>query len=348
MNKILNLLNKEYVIDLFRQKVLPLYPSFKDILDLEIIKHKKNIWEKTYHVVFEFRTVFKTHDKGQVKLSIFCSAHSSEPRENAFEALKYLWKRDFQNPDLTIPRALFYDEYLRAFFYRGVEGKNLYQYIREKDYEQIEIIVPLAAKWFAKLHKLPAKNAPNFNPQNSLIHKVVPGLFYILKRIKEHYPKHYDFYRKAYEVFVQKEEEFLASAKERWFAHGDAHPENVILVRRSPSAREHKNNHIAIIDFTDLCLSDFARDLGTFTQQIEYMIRRKIGDPAYANKIKNLFLKNYCAYAKIELDDELNERINNYYNWTAMRTATFFFLREEFDKKRAEKLLNEIKKKMGL
>jgi hypothetical protein len=43
---------------------------------------------------------------------------------------------------------------------------------------------------------------------------------------------------------------------------------------------------IAVIDFTDICLSDFARDLGTFIQQLEFMANRKIGDHEYTEKIK--------------------------------------------------------------
>jgi len=343
MNKITLLLDKKYVLDFFQKKVLPRYPDFIEICDIVIKKHKKNIWPTTYHVVFEFVTVFRDKENNKQTLPIFCSAHSEEPRRNAHKALRYLWEQDFSSSDLTIPRALFYDNYFKAIFYQGVEGINLYKFIRQKDYKEIELIIPKAAKWFAKLHKLPVKKATNFNPKNSRIRTVIPGSNYILKRIKLKYPEYFDFYKNVYSVFIKKEEDFLAKGK-LWFVHGDAHPENIIKI----NTKNKKSPSIGVIDFTDLCLSDFARDLGTFFQQVDYMVGRKIGDAAYAQKIKKIFLREYIKYSNIKFTKSLEARVNNYYNWTAMRTATFLLLRDESKKSRAEELFNGVGERMGL
>jgi thiamine kinase-like enzyme len=102
-------------------------------------------------------------------------------------------------------------------------------------------------------------------------------------------------------------------------------------------------DRIGLIDFTDLCLSDFARDLGAFLQQLEYKIVMKIGDHKYAEKMKQLFLTSYLVAAGLELDANLQTRINLYYNWTAMRTSTYWFLKFGHNEERAEALLKKVK-----
>jgi len=339
MNIIKNLLDEKYVIGLFKKEVLPKYPDFVDIKKINIKAHKNLIWETTYHVVIEFETSFLTK-KGKIKiLSIFCSAHSDEPRKNVYSALKYLWDNGFAKGSLTIPHPLFYSDQFRGTFYRGVPGRNLYQYIRENKREKIEEIIPKAAAWFAKLHKIPAEKARNFNEENSRIRTVIPGEKLILSEIKKLYPKYYETYEKAYAIFIEKEEDFLSSTKKRWLIHGDAHPENVIKMGKKK---------VAVIDFTDICLSDFARDLGSFLQQIEYMSMRKINDPEFTEKIKKLFLDNYLKNAKIKMDSGLQERINNYYNWTSIRTATFFLTKYNMEPDRAVPLIEKVKNNLGI
>ena len=87
MNKILNLFNKQYVINLFIKKILPTYPNFKGIKKIKIQAYKKNIWEETYHVVIKFSTFFITKNNKIIVLPIFCSAHSDEPRIFVYTAL---------------------------------------------------------------------------------------------------------------------------------------------------------------------------------------------------------------------------------------------------------------------
>ncbi|MEA3398282.1 MAG: aminoglycoside phosphotransferase family protein [Patescibacteria group bacterium] len=333
MNKILKLKEEGFVKDLFRKEVLPLYPDFKDIKGIKQIWHKKNIWEDTYHVVVEFRTAFFTHENKIKILPIFCSAHSDEPRKNVFEALKFLWKNDFGRGYLSIPHALFYSNYFQATFYRGAPGRNLYQYIREKNLAEVEDIVPKAAAWFAKLHNLSILNAKNFNQENSRIETVLPGIEHILYRIKDEYPEYYDVYEEAYELVDNSEKEFFSSIDKRWLVHGDAHPENVI--KMSP-------RKIAVIDFTDLCLSDFTRDIGAFTQQLNFMIMRKIKDLKYADKIKKLFVGSYFNKSKEKLTKDVQKRIDNYYYWTAMRTATYFLIKDKPQPNRAHSVICQV------
>lgn len=339
MNKIFELFDEEKVKRLFKEKVLPLYPDFCDVKKIMIKAHKKQIWETTYHVVLEFDTYFKTRKGRTQNLQIFCSAHSSESRRNVYIALRYLWEHSFGTGFLSVPRALFYSDYYHGVFYRGAGGHNLYYYIKNKDFKAIEAIVPKVGKWFAKLHNLPAHDALNFNKKNSRIETALPGVKQILTLVKAAYPEYYDDYSIIYKKLVENEKKFLHATEKRWLVHGDAHPENIISMSR---------RKIAVIDFADLCLSDYARDLGSFLQQLEYMCGRTINDQVYTEKIKKLFLDNYRANFRNGSTVRAEERIRNYYNWTAMRTATYFLTRYNPDPFRSAPLIETVKKNMGL
>ncbi len=321
-----------------RAKTLPLYPQFKSLDNIEIIPHKEYIWPgHAYHVVIEYKTIFEDIKGNKIILPIFCSAHWKEPRINVYTSLKYLWKHNFNDSKLTIPRPLFYSHQFRGIFYEGIEGENLYHFIRESNKKEIKKMIPKAAKWFAKLHhQTSTETAKNFNKQNSRIKTVVPGLKHILSDIEQQYPEYLEFYKKVYNIFIEKEKKFLKNTDKLYLVHGDAHPENIIKI---------DNRKIGVIDFTDLCLSDFARDLGSFTQQLYYMCHRKISDLNFAEKMTKLFLKKYAKYAKIKIDNNLQERIDNYYDWTMLRTATFFLIKHNPEPERGKDLIKKLRKK---
>lgn len=340
MNKIRKLLDEQYVRDLLRRKVLPHYPAFKDIVRVEIRPYKELIWETTYHVVIGFNTFFVKENGEETKIPIFCSAHSDEPRENVYLALKYLWARDFETPAIDLPDPLFYSEYFNATFYRGLRGENLLYYIKKKDFATVEQIVIGAAELYAALHALPATTEANFNPINSRIKTVIPGTAMIFKEMAERYGGRYNSdLEKIYAFFIGEEEKFFARAERLYFIHGDAHPENIIKTGEG---------RIGLIDFTDLCLSDFARDLGAFSQQLAYKISAKAGEEGYAAKMQALFLDSYLAAAGISWSADLEARIKLYYNWTAIRTSTYWFLRHDAKPERGAALLDEVKRNLNL
>lgn len=333
MNKIRNLLDKKFVIDLFIKEVLPKYPDFLSIKQIKIFAIKEHIWETTYHVVFKFETTFITIDKKEKTFFIYCGAHSNEPRLNSYEASEFLWKNHFSQKNLTIPKPLFYSDYFNAFFYEGVIGENFYQYIRAKDLAKIEEIIPKISAWFAKLHQLSTQNVGNFNIINSKIETIIPGKIHFLDKVSALYPCYYEACQKIYEIIDNQEKDFFSRVEEKWFIHGDAHPENIICT---------KQENIAVVDFADFCLADFARDLGSFLQQLDFMMSRKINDQLYVKKIQKLFLKTYFDITKKTLDSDLQNRIDNYYNWTALRTVIFFLSKEFPSPERAHGLLIKI------
>ncbi len=339
MNKILNLFDEQFVLGYFKRKLLPLYPVFKDIKRVAIKPYKKMIWETTYHVVIGFDVYFLTPAGDEKKIPVVCSAHSEEQRENVYIALKYLWKKNFSGHGVDLPRPLFYSERFNGTFYRALRGENLLYYIKEKDYKAIEDIIVASAELFAKLHALPSGTEINFNPINSRIRTVIPGTAVIFQEMSARYGDKYTLcLQKIYAHFISEEEKFFDSGEPLKLIHGDAHPENIIKTAA---------DRVGLIDFTDLCLGDFARDLGTFMQQLDYKITTKLNDAEFAAKMKELFLRSYLSAAGLEMDANLQARIDLYYNWTAIRTSTYWFLKFGHNEERAEILLNQVKKNLG-
>jgi len=344
MNKILSLFDEQFVLELLRQEVLPLYPAFTAIKQVDIYPYKELVWETTYHVVIGFNVYFLTPAGGIVKIPIVCSAHSSEPRENVYKALCYLWDKNLPGHGVDLPRPLFFSPEFNGTFYRGLKGENLLHFIKNKDQVSIKKIIIGAAELFAKLHALPVSSEANFNPANSRIKTVIPGVPHILQEITNRYGNKYKSdLEKIYGLFISAEEKFLSNDSSvsgpLSLIHGDAHPENILQTVK---------HHLGLIDFTDFCLGDFTRDLGSFVQQLEYKIINKGGDEVYAHQMKNLFLDTYFKISARQRTEIVEEHLQLYYNWTAIRTATYLFLKFDHDEARAAILLNQVKKNLGL
>lgn len=336
MNKIRQLLDEQFVLGLFRRELLGKYPDLGQINRVAIHPYKDQIWETTYHVVIGYDVFFLKSDGQEEIVPVVCSAHSSEPRENVFTALKYLWAQGFPAGEIDIPEPLFYSEEFRGTFYRALAGESLLYYIKKHDLDVVAEMVVSSARLLARLHSLPATTAANFNPDNSRIRTVMPGVGLILSEMNQRYAGRYDDdLRELYDGFMASEEQYFRQPSELLsLIHGDAHPENVI--RTAPG-------RIGLIDFTDICLGDFTRDLGSFLQQLEYKVVNKLKDPGYAAELKDLFLQEYWQASARRWSPAIQERIDLYYNWTAVRSATYWFLKFEPDEQRAAELLAKIK-----
>ena len=339
MNIIHQLYDQQFVIRYLKKRVLPLYPDFKSIKKIKICGVKNNIWESTYHVVVSYETYFETRSGKTKLLHLYCSAHSNEQRKNVYDALKFLWSKNFSRGNLTIPHPLFYSQRFKGIFYRGIKGNNLYHYIRKNNLTEVRKITELAARWFAKLHRLDTAGARNFNKKNSLIETTVPGAKHWLHSIGKRQPEFYGTVKAIFNHLNASEKKFLRATDRRWLIHGDAHPENIVKV---------SEKKIGVIDFTDLCLSDFARDLGSFLQQLDYMMRRHISDAKDIAATKKLFLDTYLTARSLTLDESLKSRIKTYYNWTALRTTIFFLVKERPEPDRARGLVTEMQKDLEI
>jgi len=340
MNKMLQLRNPEFMRELFTREVLPHYPAFKSISRIEIKPYKDLVWDTTYHVVVGFTTYFLKASGEEDKIPIICSAHSDEPRQNVYEALKYLWAVGLPNDFIDIPDPIFYSDYFRGTFYRGLKGEDLLYYIKKKDWATVKKVVVATGKLFARFHALPAPLAANFNPLNARIKTVIPGTTKIFREMAARYNGQYKNILVAiYDYLIKEEEKFFALGGPLALIHGDAHPENILRTAE---------DRIGLIDFTDVCLGDAARDLGSFCQQLEYKIVTKAGEKDYAPIMRKLFMDSYLAAAGLKLTPELEQRINLYYNWTAIRSAVFWFLKFGHNEERAKALLEQVQTNLKL
>lgn len=335
MNKIYSLLDDNYVLNLFQEKLPHYYPQIKQIKKIIINPYKKLIWDSTYHAVFAYDVFWVDEQQEERMTQIVCSAHSDEPRKNILDTLNYLWRKKLPEEGIKLPRPLFYSEEFRATFYRALPGKTLLHYIKKRNKEKISSLVSGAAKMFAKLHQVSIDESFKFNSDNQKISSVVPGENFIYAELKERFQNNeYEDLIELYQSCVASEERLLPDQKS--LIHGDAHPENIIKVGE---------DKIGLIDFTDFSPADFARDLGAFIQQIEYKIVRKVEDLEFAKEMKNLFLREYLSASGKKLDDNLQERINLYYDWTALRTAVYWFLNHHASVVNGQELLAAIRER---
>ncbi len=336
MNKILQLFNEDFVKDYFSKELLSFYPDLLRIVSVKIKPYKKMVWSTTYHVVISFNVEFEKKNNEKESIFLVCSAHSNEPRENVFKALSFLQERGLGDDTFDVPFPLFCSTEFRGVFYTGLKGENILRQVREGGEVALEKI-SLAARLFAKLHSLSIIGINDFNPKNSRIETVIPGVPAILKEMSEKYQGKYDKEMAYLYDYFTSTEDRLRDKDNVCLIHGDAHLENII---------DTGPGRLGIIDFADLCFGDFARDLGTFIQQLEHRLV-KVGD-VNINKnqdkiLKNRFLTDYLLSRNLILDENLKERIKFYYDWTMLRTATYFFLKDESEVERALILLDKIK-----
>ncbi len=335
MNKILSLLDRDFVVKYLEEKLLPIYPQIERISEVSIKTYKKMVWSETYHVVigFDIRAIGRNEE--EIWLPVVCSAHSNEPREVAYKCMRYLWDNGFGNDDFLIPRPLFFDPHFNANFYRALEGDNLLRFIKDGQMDTVKDLVGKSAHLFARLHDLPQRDSFEFNPDNAMIRTVIPGVEHSVREVRERYGNELsDRIARLYSIFIDEEEARRPSI-ELSIIHGDAHMENVI------HAGAHK---VGLIDFTDFSLSDRFRDVGTFLQQLGHKIRAKAQDEVSPKEFKYVFLNTYLEAAGLSLDGEVQARINLYYNWTSLRTVIFWLLKYEPTPEKAIEMLGYLEK----
>lgn len=333
VNRIVELLDKKYLVVFFKERLSSCYDNLSAVEIESVRPIKKHIWHTTYHVVvcYDLNLLF---DGGQSrKKIIYVTAHDHEPRKQVLETLRFLADCGFSRGKYLVPKPLFYDEFYNATFYEGVVGENLYHFIKENNRPVINQLVDQTARWFSHLHDIHNGVNTFYENQNRLIETVSPGRNTVLSLIGQRFPEYSARYEKIYSVFINAERKYLSTHKKLSVIHGDAHPENVIQILPGK---------LALIDFVDMSIGDRARDIGCFLQQLEYMTIRKIGDAAYTAELKDLFLTSYLKYAKLKKTPSLLKRIERYYLYTAIRTASFFLLKHESEPERAAPLIDQV------
>jgi len=182
------------------------------------------------------------------------------------------------------------------------------------------------------LHEITTNGAENLNKQNSRIETIVPGPEKFLKKIEQKFPEYFDTVKENFKALVEWENKNLDDQKNLALVHGDFHPENIIINK--------SNNKVSAIDFTDICVSDYARDIANFIQQFRFMSLGRLS----AEKIKHyqdMFLRGYFTARDIKKDKDIEKRIQLYSAWTALRSAIYFLLKSPAEPENANTVLKE-------
>lgn len=308
----------------FNEKMPTLSHQY-DLSDLQINFIKRNLDAAVnyYHVILRFDA------EGFGDLAVFMTAHSQEDRASAYQALLFLDQRFPRGNDLFLARPLLYDKDLNAFFYLGLRGGRLLELIGTASPDLPAVLSELA-RWLARLHGIVAGAEANFNAVNSRIATVVPGPDYFLEKIGRLFPQYRDRIKVLFFKLTEAEEKSLSNLDRLYLIHGDLHPENVII--NAPAGL------LTVIDYTDACLSDWARDLGNFIYQFDFMSRGYL-DKGRVTRLSNLFLKEYFAAAGIKDDASAKRRLNLYQSWAALRATIYFLVKVMPEEKNARQTL---------
>jgi thiamine kinase-like enzyme len=324
---ITKLLESEFVIKYLKKNIPELADKY-DFSDLTVTQIKDVLRPKSYHIVLRF-------DSKSIKnMPIFCSAHSHENRENAYKALSFMYDNGFKNTSIFLPKPLFYDNKFKAFFYQGVDGENLLYYIKKENFD-ITSYLEQASTWLAQLHSIPVTSSENFNPKNSRIKTIVPGPKHFFNSIEKKFPEYLKTIKTHFNNLVEEEEKNLKSIDKLVMIHGDFHPENIIINKT--------DGKVSAIDFTDMCLADWARDIGNFLQQLRFMASGKISSKEI-EAYENFFLSDYMKKRSIKNNSEIEKRIKLYKSWAALRSAIYFLTKVDSEVDNAETVLKEVTK----
>jgi len=309
----------------YLQKHAPDFVRQHSLSSLAITPIKRDVGNGAYHVVIRFDAP-SLKDK-----PLFCSAHSEEDRKNAFWALAFIRARAARDSGAYIPEPLFYDSELQAFFYRGIDGKTLLQLVDEQCSDLDEHVAHIA-EWIARLHEIDTTGAENFNPKNSRIKTTIPGPDYFLKKIENKFSEFKSPISSCFNELVARETESIKTLDRQYIIHGDFHPENTIIG---------DGGVVSIIDFTDICLADWARDVGSFIQQLGFMsIGRQDSEKTTISQQR--FLDAYLHSRSLKPTAAMLARIHTYAAWAALRSAVFFLTKGYPEPENAQAVLRDV------
>lgn len=314
--KMEQLLDDNFIKDFFDKNLITFFKTAKQIKKIERKVYKIIRGKETYTFVFEFKLELILKNNRIAKKSVFCTAHSKPYKNKALLYMQILYENGFQKSPYKIPRPLLYAAELKAGFYEGAEGQTLLYYLKRNQHKKITRTVKDAARWISKLHHLDIKK---FNSAKITLRKIKdnhPSGRIVLKEMKKNYPKLYKEFHPLYKRTLYWEKKMFHK-KNVSVIYGDYHPENIIVP---------KNGHagIVVIDFNDLSLGDPYRDLGAFSEQVEFMSGKYMAAKK-AREWSKIFLDEYAKINKLTFDKEDLQRINLYSLWTCLRNIIYFY-----------------------
>lgn len=289
---------------------------------VESLRYNADTKEAYYHIVNTYKVRVEKPAIHTTIAQLYCTAHSNGSRKKAARALSFLYKNGFAEGRYRVPQPLGYDPLRRALFYKGFVGPSLLTRLKLR-----RMTVPsieLAAGWLAHLHAVQARPGKNaLNTGNSRISTMEPGAHYFLPRIAQWVPKKYPRFKELYDGLQKGEERWFARHKKQWLIHGDMHPDNIIIAKG-----EDGDYFAGGIDFTDICLGDFARDIGTFLYDVHEVLRKR-SSKQFVQHVQRVFLRKYLGDSGRTLTKDLIRRINFYSAWIGFRATLFYLLQDD-------------------
>lgn len=310
-----NLTQVEYIKSLLEQRLPEFYPDLVQLDAVEIRVYKKHFGRTSATYVAAYMCKYKDANGHNKSLNIFVSAHTDGSRQYSFANNSFLYSHGFNTGQYLIPRPLFYEPALGAFFYEGVRGRILKKLIKDEPARDLRPVLDLAAAWLRTLHNVPLLSS-DFKPRDFGIRSMRPSPEHFINDVKN--------YRSDFGAQIENLLQQMIDQEQAWglkinktLVHGDYHLENIIVSGLEP-------DHIKVIDFTDLAWGDPCLDLAGFIQQFDFMLQNVLVREQL-NNYKTYFIESYFNASFSEIDPSFLSRINLYQAWTTMRTLALLF-----------------------
>lgn len=303
------LLDEKYLLELL-SAVIP-----QPISKINIYPVKVYLKPDVEHVVIACQVILKTGKH----LALFAMGHSSGIKKKLYQILKFL-RQYFKDGKWQVPEPLLYDAKTKALVYEELSGPNLYA-LFEKEEEDLLTLFKSFGQWIAALHAISPSEI--FKPHDIGMEELDPAN--IMHEIKKKDPELHNVISDLIRRMTGLRKTILPGHRARYLVHGDLHPENVILLSGL------KNPKLGLIDVENACLSDREQDLGSFLEQVEIM-----AGPHYEHstvkKFEKEFLDAYLRAAKLDMDQDMKNKILFYESFFGLKGAIFYFRLGWFDK----------------
>lgn len=264
----------------FRKNIKKYFPGAEFVsLDAKLCRSS---FEKNFLLRYTLR--FKKNYKNLRKIvwgkSVAEIGNHFDCSRIAYLTSKYLWGHGFKN---LIPRPLDYLNSLHLFIYEGATGVNFEEKIHHGEVRPLLSRAPAIAKLLKKFHqtKFRVSRVRNRSFENFLDR-------HHLFLVKKFGPAYYKKFRKflyATEEIGNQNKIFPDTPGELTLAHGDFHPGNILLDKKT----------VKFIDLGSTSMASPMLDVGNFLMQTELMLRLRFY-PRHLRLVSNLhsaFLKAY-------------------------------------------------------
>lgn len=303
--------DKNYFWRLFEARIKEIDHGGKEVIHLDEYRVKWHVDDLFFHYVICHDLTIRTEDNLRRRYKIYSAGFSGHARRKMFAVMKIAYEHGFRRKETIVPKPLWYDEQIMAVFYIGVGGDNLLEYIKN-GYLNEEAIANIA-RGLKKFHALKVNHAINLLP-----HYFNLGFLDPTNVLGRPYNQTRELRQDILNQFAKLSalKEKLIQPGEQCLAHGDFHPENVIVNRFD-------NKQLAFIDFSEVCLAPPYYDIASFLEQLNFMTLEYLNPNVY-EKMEKIFLVNYFGAGKIA--EEIKNKINLYKAWTALKSAVYFMI----------------------